>query len=255
MKIVVIGGTGLIGSKVVGLLRRGGHDVIAASPSGGVNTYTGDGLDAALAGAETVIDLANAPDFADGPVLDFFLTAGRNLLAAEARAGVRRHIALTVVGGERLLDSGYLRAKLAQESLIRAFAKDHVILRATQFFEFLPAIAQQATVGDTVRLSPGLVQPIASDDLAEAVAELAFRPEVRGIVEIGGPEAFPMCDLVQKYLAAIGDKRHVVADADAPYFGAVLAERSLVPGPAATIAPTHFDDWFKARAASPSRAA
>jgi len=246
MKIVVIGGSGLIGSKVVGLLRRGGHEVVAGSPSTGVDTITGAGLDEALTGAKVVIDVANAPSFADGPALDFFLTAGRNLLTAEAKAGVERHIALSVVGGERLTDSGYIRAKLAQESLIRAFAKDPAILRATQFYEFLTGIANGASDGGTVHLSPALIQPIAANDVAQRLAELAFEPEVKGITEIGGPEVFPLCDIVQKVLVATKDKRRVMADANAPYFGAILAERSLLPGPDARIAPTHFEDWLAA---------
>lgn len=249
MKIVVIGGSGLIGSKVVGLLRRGGHNVVAGSPSTGVDTITGAGLSEALDGAKVVVDVANAPSFEDGPALDFFLTAGRNLLAAEAKAGVERHVALSVVGGERLTDSGYIRAKLAQESLIRAFAKHHAILRATQFFEFLASIANGSSDGTTVRLSPALIQPIAANDVAEGLAEIALRPEVHGIVEIGGPEAFPLCDIVQKVLVAGKDKRQVMADANAPYFGAVLGERSLLPGTGARLAPTHFEDWLAASTA------
>ncbi|MGN6100615.1 MAG: SDR family oxidoreductase [Devosia sp.] len=251
MKIVVIGGSGLIGSKVVGLLRRGGHEVIAGSPSTGVDVVSGAGLDAALEGARVVIDVANAPSFADGPALEFFLTAGRNLLTAESKAGVERHIALSVVGSERLTDSGYLRAKLAQESLIRAFAKNHSILRATQFFEFLGSIANGASVGNEVRLSPALIQPIAADDVAERLAALAFEPEVRGIIEIGGPEVFALCDAVRKVLVARGDEREVIADSDARYFGALLAERSLLPGADTHLAPTLLDDWLAGEQRAP----
>ena len=217
---------------------------MAASPATGVNTLTGEGLDDALKGTQVVVDVANGPNFADGPILDFFLTAGRNLLKAEAAAGVGRHIALTIVGSERLLDSGYMRAKLAQESLIRAFASNYTILRATQFFEFLAGITDQATTGDIVRLSPALIQPMAASDVAEQLAELTFQPDVKGIVEIGGPQTYPLCELGQRLLVATGDKRRVVADAEARYFGALLGERSLLPGADASMAPIHFEEWL-----------
>src|SRR5687768_9709664 len=218
MKIVVIGGTGLIGSKLVRQLAQRGHEAIAASPNTGVNTLTGEGLAEALKGADVVVDVANSPSFEDKAALDFFETSGRNLQAAEVRAGVRHHVALSVVGTERLQDSGYFRAKLAQEELIKAGRVPYTIVRATQFMEFLGGIAQAGTEGQTVRLSPAMVQPIASDDVAVAMADVAAGGAVNGTVEIAGPERFGLASLVQKYLTAVGDARTVVADAEAPYF-------------------------------------
>src|SRR5947207_3314990 len=229
-KIVVIGGSGLIGAKLVKNLRQQGHEVLPASPSSGVNTITGEGLAEALRGTDVVVDVANSPSFEDKAVLDFFETSGRNLLAAEAEAGVRHHVALSVVGTERLQDSGYFRAKLAQEKLIKAAGVPYTIVRATQFMEFLGGIAQAGTEGQMVRLSPAMVQPIASDDVAAAMADVAVGGAVNGTIEIAGPERFGLASLVQNYLKAVGDPRTVVADAKAPYFGVQLDDRSLTPG-------------------------
>ncbi len=244
MKIVVIGGTGLIGSKTVALLRARGHEAIAASPNTGVNTLTGEGLDAALAGAQVVVDVANSPSFEDAAVLAFFQTSGRNLLAAEARAGVQHHVALSVVGTERLQDSGYFRAKLAQEQLIQAATIPYTLVRATQFFEFLGGIAQSAGAGQTLRLSPAQVQPMASGDVAAAVADAALAAPVNGMVEIAGPDRVGLAGLMQRYLLAIGDARSVVADPQAPYFGALLDDRSLTPGDAPRLGSIRFDTWL-----------
>ncbi len=229
MKIVVIGGTGLIGSKLVGNLRERGHEVLAAAPNTGVNTITREGLAEALNGADVVVDVANAPVWEDKAVLDFFETSGRNLLAAEAAAGVRHHIALSIVGSERLPDNGYFRAKVAQENLIKASGIPYTILRATQFFEFVGGIAQSATAGQEIRLSPALIQPIASDDVAAALADVAVAPPVNGTVEIAGPEAIPLDELVRRFLRATEDQRKVLPDVHARYFGAVLDDQSLTP--------------------------
>ena len=247
MKIVVIGGTGLIGSKLVRKLAERGHEALAASPNTGVNTLTGEGLAEALKGAEVVVDVANSPSFEDKAVLDFFETSGRNLLAAEAKAGVRHHVALSVVGTERLQDSGYFRAKLAQEKLIKAVGVPYTIVRATQFMEFLGGIAQAGTEGQTVRLSPAMFQPIASDDVASAMADVAVGEAVNGTVEIAGPERFGLASLVQQYLKAVGDPRTVVADAKAPYFGVRLDDRSLTPGGNPRIGTTVFAAWLASR--------
>jgi uncharacterized protein YbjT (DUF2867 family) len=244
MRIVVIGGGGLIGSKVVSTLRERGHEVVSASPSSGVNTITGEGVAQAVAGARVVVDLANSPSFEDKAVLEFFETSGRNLLAAERAAGVGHHIALSIVGAERLPDSGYLRAKLAQESLIRASAIPYTIVRSTQFYEFVSGIAKSATVGDTVRLSPALLQPIASDDVVAAVVEVALSSPVNDMIEIAGPDRIGLSELVHRFLTATKDPRQVVVDASARYFGARLDDRSLVAGDAARIASTHYDDWL-----------
>lgn len=244
MKIVVIGGSGLIGSKVVVNLRQLGHEVLAASPNSGVNTITGEGLDAALAGADIVVDLANSPSFADQDVLDFFTTSGRNLLAAEKKAGVRHHVALSVVGTERLQDSGYFRAKLAQEELIQASPVPYTIVRSTQFFEFLGGIAQSGTVGDEVHMSPALVQPISSGDIAAAVTEAALAPARNGMVEVAGPERVSLAALVQRYLSARNDARSVVIDADAAYFGVKLDDGSLTPGDGARLGSATFETWL-----------
>lgn len=244
MKIVVIGGSGLIGTKVVNRLRQKGHDVLAASPNSGVNTITGEGLAEALAGAKVVVDLANSPSFEDQAVLEFFQTAGRNLLAAEALAGVGHHVALSVVGSDRLPDSGYLRAKMAQENLIRASGIPFTIVRSTQFFEFVNAIAQSGAVEQTVRLSPAHLQPIGSDDVADAVADAALGAPVNGMIEIAGPDRIPLDDLARRYLRAIGDPRQVVADVHARYFGAELNDQSLTPGDNPRIGAIRFDDWL-----------
>lgn len=247
MKIVVIGGTGLIGSKLVQQLTARGHEAVAASPNTGVNTLTGEGLAQVLVGAQVVVDVANSPSFEDKAVLDFFETSGRNLLAAEAAAGVQHHVALSVVGTERLQASGYFRAKLAQEKLIKAAAIPYTIVHATQFLEFLGGIAQAGTEGQTVRLSPALVQPIASDDVATAMADAALGAPVNGTIEIAGPERVGLAALVRRYLAAIGDARTVVADAAAPYFGVQLDDRSLTPGDAPRLGAITFETWMTQR--------
>ena len=244
MKIVVIGGTGLIGTKLVHKLRQIGHEVVAASPSSGVNTITGEGLAIALAGAQVVVDVANSPSWEDKAVLDFFETSGRNLLAAEAAAGVGHHIALSVVGTERLLASGYFRAKMAQEELIKASPVPYTIVRATQFFEFVDGIAQSATDGQTVRLSPALVQPIVSDDVAAALAEVTLGTPVNGTVELAGPEPIRLDELVRQFLSAHRDARKVTTDVHALYFGIELNDQSLTPGNNARIGPTRFEDWL-----------
>ncbi|CAA2109437.1 SDR family oxidoreductase [Variovorax paradoxus] len=244
MKIVVIGGSGLIGSKVVNKLREAGHEVLAASPASGVNTITGEGLDAALAGAQVVLDVANSPSFEDKAVLEFFQTAGRNLMAAEARAGVKHHVALSVVGTDRLGESGYFRGKMAQEALIRESKIPYTIVHSTQFFEFLGSIAQSGADGNTVHLSPAFVQPIASDDVAAAVADFTLGAPVNGVVEIAGPERVRLSDLVSRYLKATNDTRTVVPDVHARYFGAELKDDTLVPGDNPRIGALNFEAWF-----------
>lgn len=244
MKIVVIGGTGLVGSKVVSNLSRKGHEVIAAAPNTGVNTITGEGLTEALAGAQVVIDVANSPSFEDEAVLNFFKTAGRNLAAAERIAGVRHHIALSVVGTDRLPESGYLRAKFAQEELIRASGIPYTIIRSTQFFEFLGGIAQSATDDQSVRLSPAHLQPIASDDVAALVTKVATMAPANGVIELAGPERIGLDDLVRRYLAAKHDTREVVTDIHARYFGTELNDKSLTPGDNPHIGPTSFETWL-----------
>jgi uncharacterized protein YbjT (DUF2867 family) len=243
MKIVIIGGTGLIGSKTVPILRKGGHEVVAASPKSGVNTITGEGLKAALAGAQVVIDLANSPSFEDKAVLEFFETSGRNLLAAEAAAGVRHHVALSIVGIDRS-DNGYFRAKVAQEKLIETSGIPYTIIRSTQFLEFLGGIADSSADGNIVRLSPGLFQPIAADDVAAIVADVAVATPRNGIVEIAGPERAPFNEIVARYLKAVGDPRKVVRDAEARYFGGRVEERSLVPLSDARLGRIGFDQWL-----------
>jgi uncharacterized protein YbjT (DUF2867 family) len=250
MKIVVIGGSGLIGTKLVNELRQRGHDVVAASPSSGVNTITGEGLAEAAAGAQVVADVANAPSFEDKAVLEFFETSGRNLLAAEAAAGVGHHVALSVVGTDRLLQSGYFRGKMAQEDLIKSSHAPYTILRSTQFYEFLDAIAQSATDGQTVRLSPAFVQPVASDDVAGALADVTLAPPVNGTVELAGPDRLRLADLVRRLLDANQDPRRVVADVHARYFGAELNDQSLTPGDNPRIGPTRFEDWLSRSVAS-----
>jgi uncharacterized protein YbjT (DUF2867 family) len=244
MKIVVIGGSGLIGTKLVNKLRESGHEALAASPASGVNTITGEGLAEALAGAQVVVDVANAPSWEDKAVLEFFETSGRNLLAAEAAAGVRHHVALSVVGTERLLQSGYFRAKMAQENLIKASKVPYTIVRSTQFFEFVNGIAQSATDGQTVRLSPAFMQPIVSDDVAAALAEIMLGPPVNGTVELAGPERLRLDELVRRFLSAKQDARQVVTDVHARYFGIELNDQSLTPGDNPRIGPTRFADWL-----------
>jgi uncharacterized protein YbjT (DUF2867 family) len=244
MKIVVIGGSGLIGSKLVKRLRQKGHEVVAASPDTGVNTMTGEGLPVALAGAQIVVDVANSPSFEDKAVLEFFQTSSRNLLAAEAAAGVKHHVALSVVGTERLAQSGYFRAKLAQEELIKASQIPYTILRSTQFFEFVSGIAQSGMVGPTVRLSPALVQPIASDDVADALADVTLAAPVNGTVELAGPERLPLDDFVRRFLSAKKDARRVVADVHARYFGAELNDQTLTPGRNPRMGSIRFDNWL-----------
>jgi uncharacterized protein YbjT (DUF2867 family) len=244
MKIVVIGGTGLIGSKVVSNLRQKDHEVIAAAPNTGVNTITGEGLAAAVAGAQVVIDLANAPDFADEPVMAFFKTSGRNVVAAAKAAGVRHHVALSVVGAHRLPESGYLRAKVVQEELIKASGIPYTIIRSTQFFEFLGGIAQSATDGRTVRLSPAHLQPVASDDVAALVAKVATMAPANGVIELAGPERIGLDCLVRRYLAVKRDTRKVVPDIHARYFGTELNDKSLTPGDNPHIGSTSFETWL-----------
>jgi uncharacterized protein YbjT (DUF2867 family) len=245
MKIVVIGGTGLIGLKTVAILRQGGHEVVAASPKSGINTITGEGLKEAMAGAQVVIDLANSPSFEDKAVLEFFQTSGRNLLAAETAAGVRHHVALSIVGTDRSPDNGYFRAKVAQEKLIEASGIPYTIIRSTQFMEFLGGIAASSADGNMVRISPGLFQPIAADDVAAVVADVALAAPRNGIVEIAGPERAPFNEIVARYLKAIGDAREVVSDPEARYFGGRVEERSLVPLGEARLGRTGLDEWLR----------
>jgi uncharacterized protein YbjT (DUF2867 family) len=244
MKIVVIGGSGLIGKKLVNNLRQRGHEVIAASPSTGVNTLTGEGLAEALSGAQVVVDVANSPSFEDKAVLEFFETSGRNLLAAETKAGVGHHVTLSVVGTDRLLASGYFRAKLAQENLIKASRIPYTIVRATQFFEFVGAIAQSATDGQTVRLPSALMQPIVSDDVAAALADVAVAQPLNGTVELAGPEPIRMDELVRRFLSANRDARNVTTDVHAGYFGTAVNDQSLTPGNNPRLGPTRFEDWL-----------
>ncbi|MGH8950350.1 MAG: SDR family oxidoreductase [Acidimicrobiia bacterium] len=244
MKIVVIGGTGLIGSKVVTKLSEHGHEAVPASPNTGVNTLTGDGLPEAMEGADVVIDVSNSPSFEDAAVLEFFETSTRNLLAAEEEAGVGHHVALSVVGTDRLSESGYFRAKIAQEKLIKESPIPHSIIHATQFFEFTKSIADAATDGNTVRLAPVLFQPMAAEDVASAVGRTAVGPPINGTIEVGGPEQFRFDEFIRKGLRANKDPREVVADPKASYFGAQLSERTLVPDDGATLAQTRFEDWL-----------
>jgi uncharacterized protein YbjT (DUF2867 family) len=244
VKIVVIGGTGRIGSKVVAILRQGGHEVIAASPDTGVDTISGEGLKAAMAGTQVVVDLANSPSFEDKAVLEFFQTSGRNLHASEAAAGVRHHVALSIVGIDRS-DNGYFRAKVAQEKLIVSSGIPYTIVRSTQFMEFLGGIAAEAAQGNKVRISPGLFQPIAAEDVAPIVAEVALAAPANGIVEIAGPDRAPFNEIVARYLKAIGDPRQVVKDPEARYFGGQVEERSLVPLGEARLGRIAFDEWIR----------
>ncbi len=256
MKIVVIGGSGLIGKRVVRNLRQRGHEVVAASPASGVNTVTGEGLAQALAGARVVVDVANAPSWEDNAVLAFFETSGRNLLAAEAAAGVGHHVALSVVGTDRLLASGYFRAKLAQENLIKASPIPYTIVRATQFFEFVGGIAQAATEGQTVRVPPVLMQPVAAEDVAAVMADVALAEPLNGTVELAGPEPIRQDDLVRRFLTATGDPRAVITDPKALYYGIAVNDQSLTPGDRPRLGPTRFEDWLRHNAgpvAAPDR--
>ncbi len=244
MKIVVIGGSGLIGKKVVVNLRQRGHEVVAASPSSGVNAVTGEGLVQALAGAQVVVDVANAPSWQDDAVLAFFETSGRNLLGAEAAAGVGHHVALSVVGTDRLLASGYFRAKMAQENLVKASPTPYTIVRATQFFEFVGGIAQAATEGPTVRLPPVLMQPIVSDDVAAVVADTALAEPLNGTFDLAGPEPIRQDDLVRRFMSATRDARTVITDPQALYYGIAVDDRSLTPGDNPRLGSTRFADWL-----------
>ena len=247
MKIVVIGGTGLIGSKLVTKLGEKGHEAIAASPDTGVNTLTGEGLAEAFEGAQVVVDVSNSPSFEDAAVMEFFETSSRNLLAAEAAAGVGHHVALSVVGTQRLSESGYFRAKIAQEKLIEESSIPYSIVHATQFYEFVNSIAAEATDGDTVRLAHVLIQPIAAEDVATAVSRVAVGSPVNGIVEVAGPEQYYLDELIREALGARNDPREVIADPDARYFGAELSERTLVPGDEARLGEIRFGEWSSQR--------
>lgn len=253
MKVVVIGGTGLIGSKVVDKLSEHGHEVIAAAPNTGVNTLTGEGLAEALTGAQVVVDVSNSPSFDDGPAMDFFTTATGNVLSAAQTAGVSHLVALSVVGTDRLQDSGYFRAKAAQEQLITEGTVPFSIVRATQFFEFVRGIADSAADGDTVRVSSASIQPMAADDVATAVARTAVGQPVGGILEVGGPDRYALDDIVRIRLRAQGDDRNVVTDPESRYFGALLDDHTLVPAPTATLFDTRFEDWLVDNAPSPVR--
>jgi uncharacterized protein YbjT (DUF2867 family) len=245
MKIVVIGGSGLIGSKLVKKLIGRGHEAVAASPRSGVNAVTGEGLDEAFDGAQVVVDVANSPSFEADTAMAFFENAGRRLAAAEQRAGVEHHVAVSVVGTDRLLESGYFRAKLAQEELVKSSGVPFTVVRATQFFEFLGAVAQDATHDGVVRATPAKMQPIAADDVAAALADVVLSNPVNRIVEIAGPEPFQIDEIVRRYLAHQGDHREVITDGSARYFGLALSERSLLPSAAARLAPTRFSDWLR----------
>jgi uncharacterized protein YbjT (DUF2867 family) len=244
MKIVVIGGTGLIGSNLVAKLAAHGHDAVPASPGTGVNTLTGEGLTGALAGADLVVDVSNSPSFEDTAVLEFFETSTRNILGAEVAAGVAHHVVLSVVGTERLAESGYMRAKIAQEKLIRNSSIPYTIVHATQFFEFAARMADEASDGDTVRVPPVLIQPMAADDVAAALCSVVLVAPVNDTIEIAGPQPLRFEDFVRQRLRAAGDQRVVVADPHARYFGARLNERALLPGDSAQLGPTRFDHWL-----------
>jgi len=244
MKIVVIGGTGLIGSKVVAKLQERGYEAVPASPRLGVNTITGEGLIEALTGASVVVDVSNSPSFEDMAVMKFFTTSTGNLLAAEAATGVGHHVALSVVGTERLSESGYFRGKIAQEKLIRESGIPYTIVHATQFFEFVNSIAESAVVGDSIRLAPVLIQPMAAEDVSRAVGKVSVSAPVNGIIEVAGPDQFRLDDLIRTALSARHDPRQVIADPAAPYYGATLTERMLVPESGASLGETHFSDWL-----------
>ena len=253
MKVVVIGGTGLIGSKVVAKLDQHGHEAVAAAPNTGVNTLTGEGLAEALSGAQVVVDVANSPSFEDGPAWDFFTTATGNVLSASESAGVSHLVALSVVGTDRLLAGGYFRAKNAQEQLIKESAIPFSLVRATQFFEFVGRVADSATDGDTVRISSALSQPMAADDVATAVASTAVGQPVGGILEVAGPDRYPLDDLVRARLRANNDTRRVVTDPQSRYFDVLLDDHTLVPGPDATVFPTRLEDWLIDNALAPAK--
>jgi uncharacterized protein YbjT (DUF2867 family) len=255
MRIVIIGGTGLIGSKVVAMLRERGHDAVPAAPNTGVNTITGEGLAEVVARADALIDVSNSPSFEAEAAMNFFQTSTRNILAAEAAAGVRHHVALSIVGIDRLAENGYFRAKLAQEELIRSSRIPYSIVHATQFFEFLKGIADDATVGNTVRLAPVMFQPMAAEDVARAVCTVALGTPVNGVVEVAGPEPYRLDELVRLGLRARKDPREVVTDPQARYFGALLSERSLMPGDDARVGQLTFQDWQQQQAAMPSTTA
>ena len=254
MKIVVIGGTGLIGSKLVPKLREQGHEAVAASPKSGVNTLTGEGLAEALKGASVVVDVTNSSSWEDAVVMNFFETSTRNQLAYESTAGVKHHVALSVVGTERLLGSGFFRAKMAQENLIKAFSIPYSIIRATQFFEFVKGIADFSTEDNKVRLPSALIQPMAADDVASAVARIATGAPVNGTVEVGGPEKFRLDELARQYLAANKDPREVVTDPKARYYGVDISERTLLPGDGAQLSETRFETWLTQSAAKAAAA-
>jgi uncharacterized protein YbjT (DUF2867 family) len=256
MKIVVIGGTGLIGSKLVNKLRQAGHEVLAASPNSGVNTLTGEGVDEALTGAQVVVDVSNSPSFEDAEVLKFFDTSTRTLLAAEARLGVKHHVALSVVGTARLQESGYFRAKQAQEALIKASSTPYTILHSTQFFEFIGRIAQSSADGKSVRVSDAMIQPILSDDVVAALADVTLGTPLNGTVEVAGPDRFRLNEIVERTLKATGDSRAVITDKNARYFGALLSEQTLTADAGARIGATRYPDWLKLQsAAAPATAA
>src|SRR5262245_5976474 len=255
MKIVVIGGTGLIGSKLVTKLSALGNEAVAAAPNTGVNTLTGEGLAEVLKGAQVVVDVSNSPSFEDAAVLDFFQTSTRNLLSYEAAAGVGHHVALSIVGSERLPESGYMRAKVAQEKLIKEGPIPYTIVHATQFFEFTKRIADDATVGNSVRLPNVLFQPMAAEDVASALCKVATSSPLNGTIEIAGPKAFRFDDLIRQRLRALNDPREVVADPKARYFGAELSERSIVPGEGAQLGPTSFEDWLSRSGKAPATSA
>ena len=244
MKIVVIGGTGLVGSNVVARLREHGHEAVPAAPNTGVNTLTGEGLAEALTGADVVVDVSNSPDFADDPVMHFFRTSTTNILEAEKKAGTAHHVALSVVGTDRLTDSGYFRAKEVQENLIKDSGQPYSIVHATQFFEFVGGIADEATHGDTVRVSNALIQPMASKDVAAAVAKIAAGTPTNSTTEVGGPEQFGVDEFVRTALTFRNDPRQVVTDPEAPYWGVRLEKETLIPGPDAQLAPTRLEDWL-----------
>lgn len=244
MKIVVIGGSGLIGKKLISILRQQGHEAVSASPSSGVNAQTGEGLAKALAGANVVVDVTNSPSWADADVMEFFDKSTRNLLAAEVVAGVKHHIALSVVGADRMMDSGYMRAKINQEKLIETGRVPYSIVRATQFFEFLGYLADSGAEGDTVRLSTAPMQPLAADDVAAALADISIGAPLNAIIELAGPEKMSIAGFVGRFMAASGDKRTVIADPKALYTGAVMSELGIAPGANPRLGPTTFDDWF-----------
>lgn len=251
MKLVIVGGTGLIGSKLVTALRERGHDAVAASPVTGVNTLTGEGLAAVLRGASVVVDVSNSPSFEDAAVMEFFTTSTRNLLKAAAAAGVSHYVALSVVGTERLSESGYFRAKTKQEQLIMASSIPYSIIHATQFFEFVNSIAAAATRDNTVRLAPVYIQPMAADDVAAAVARIAVAAPVNAVVEVAGPEQFRLDELIREGLEARQDPRQVIADPQSRYFGATLSERTLVPAAGARLGEMRFQEWLRQPAAQP----